>query len=185
MKYKDWIPISISVFALVFSVFTWWSAQNEAQRAREREYLEDFLRPLKFVLNITRDTHRSLIAGTGISTVESTPDYVEQKFYQSLIPGDPRRVIWRFEITRLMNENKKAVELVERYIGRVESNRLRTRLLDFKEHALDWQAMWDETLNLPPGFSGSKRIKTEPFPAGLDELLDNEISRVEALVGRR
>lgn len=187
IKFKDWIALGISIFALGFSVFTWWSAQNEAERVRHREYLEGFLRPLQSVLNINRDTHRSLIADTRLSKLEFAPDYVQQELHRGMSPDDPRRVIWRAEIARLMNENAKAIDLVERHIGRVDNSQLRTRLEDFKTHALDWQAMWAAILNPDPalasGYIGTGRLETEPFPEGLDQLLEHEISRVEALAG--
>jgi hypothetical protein len=140
MKLKDWIPIGISVVALAFSVFVWWSAQNQAERTRQRDYLEGFLRPLKSILNINRDTHRALLADTRLanSGIEFAPDYVQRELHQDMKPDDPRRVIWRAEIARLMNENEKAVELVERHIGRVENAELRNLLEKFKKHALDW-----------------------------------------------
>jgi hypothetical protein len=188
MQAKDWLPIIISVFALGFSVFTWWSTQNEAKRVREREYLEGFLRPLKSVLNINRDTHGALIADTLLSKLEFAPDYVQQELHRHMSPDDPRRVIWRTEIARLMNENEKAVALVEGHIGRVERVELRNRLEDFKKQALNWQAMWRAILSPDPalasGYTGKGRLETDPFPAGLDELLDKEISRVEALTGQ-
>lgn len=181
------IPITISVAALLFSVFTWWSGQQEAQRSREREYLVEFLRPIRSVLKLNRDTHRSLIADTKLANLEFAPDNVQQELHQNLSPEDPRRVIWRMEISRLMTENEKAVELVERHIGRVDSDKLRRSLEDFKQHALDWQAMWRAVLSPEPelaaGFIGTGRLETDPFPAGLDELLAEEISRVEAVVG--
>jgi hypothetical protein len=188
MQTKDWLPIIISIFALGFSIFTWWSTQSEAKRVREREYLEGFLRPLKSVLNINRDTHRALIADTLLSKLEFAPDYVQKELHRHMSPDDPRRVIWRAEIARLMNENEKAVALVERYIGRVERAELRNRLEDFKKHALTWQAMWRAILNPDPalasGYIGAGRLENDPFPAGLDKLLDKEISRVEALAGQ-
>jgi hypothetical protein len=187
MELKDSIAIGISVAAFLFSIFTFWSGQREAHRNREREYLEDFLRPIRSVLNINRDTHRSLIADTKLANLEFAPDHVQQELHQMLSPDDPRRVIWRAEISRLMNENEKAVELVERHIGRVESEVLRGRLEDFKRHALDWQAMWRAVLNPDPqlvaGYIGANRLKTDPFPQGLDELLAREIARVEGIVG--
>ncbi|HCO94478.1 MAG TPA: hypothetical protein DIU00_11095 [Phycisphaerales bacterium] len=187
MKLKDWIPISISVVALGFSVFIWWSAQNEAERTREREYLVDFLRPLKSILYITRDMHQSLLSDTNLKKLEYAPDYVHRELHKDMKPDDPRRVLWRVEIARLMNENEKAVELVERHIGRVENTELRNLLEKFKMHALDWQEMWRAILNPDPelvsGYTGRDRLKTDPFPAGLDELLDSEIARVEALIG--
>ncbi|HYJ45569.1 MAG TPA: hypothetical protein VEV81_03075, partial [Pyrinomonadaceae bacterium] len=70
MELKDLIAIVISVAALLFSAFTWWSGQREARRNREREYLEDFLRPMRSVLNLNRDTQRSLVADTKLANLE-------------------------------------------------------------------------------------------------------------------
>ncbi|HEY9285594.1 MAG TPA: hypothetical protein VIP46_19245 [Pyrinomonadaceae bacterium] len=187
MELQDLIAIGISVAALLFSAFTWWSGQREAHRNRGREYLEDFLRPMRSVLNLNRDTHRSLIADTKLANLEFAPDYVQRELHQNLSPDDPRRIIWRAEISRLMSENKKAVELMDRHIGRVESEGLRGCLEEFKKHALKWQAMWDAVLNPDPqlaaGYKGTDRLNTEPFPEGLDELLAGEITRVERIVG--
>jgi hypothetical protein len=85
-------------------------------------------------------------------------------------------------------DNEKAIELVERHIGRVERVELRNKLEDFKKHALDWQAMWRAILNPDPelaaGYMGAGRLKTDPFPEGLDTLLDEEITRIEARTGQ-
>jgi hypothetical protein len=187
MELKDLIAIGISVAAFLFSAFTWWSGKREADRNREREYLEDFLLPIRSVLKLNRNTHRSLIADTKLANLEFAPNHVQQELHKNLSPDDPRRVIWRAEISRLMSENEKAVELMERHIGRVDSEELRLHLEDFKQHALTWQAMWRAVLNPDPqlaaGYTGTDRLKTEPFPNGLDELLDGEVKRVKDIVG--
>jgi hypothetical protein len=187
MERKDVITIGISVVALLGSAFTFWWGERETHRNREREYLEDFLRPLKWILDSNRATHRSLTADTKLEHLEFAPDYVWQALHRDLRPDDPRRLIWRAEISRLMSENDKAVTLLDRHIGRVESERLRRHLEAFKEHTLKWQAMWRAVLNPDPqvveGYIGVGLLKTEPFPKGLDELLAGEIARIERLVG--
>ena len=187
MEISDILAMVISAAALLFSVFTWWSNQRQAARSRKREYLEDFLRPIRSILNLNRSTHRALVTDTRLRQLEFAPDYVQQALHASLDPDDPRRVIWRAEISRLMDENGKAVELVERHLGRVEREELRSSLEDYKRHALDWQAMWQAVLDPDPelveGYRGAGRLETEPFPTELDALLEEEIALAEAAVG--
>jgi hypothetical protein len=189
LKLKDAIPIGISVIALAFSIYSWKSAKNEVQRAQDRAYLVNFLHPLKSYLNMNRDRQIELNTALSVPNLENAPDYVQQALHKGLSLGDPLWVKRYNDIEVLLNENEKAIKLVEEYIGWVERRELQTRLEDFKRHALDLKSMWGAIMNpypaLASNYKGAGRLESEPFPAGLDKLLDDEISRVEALLGLR
>lgn len=187
MTAADWIPIAISVMALAFSGYTWSEQRQEATRAREREYLESFLVPLQMTLDGNRRLHRELTADTKLEDLEFAPDYVQKALHVDLAPDDPRRIMWRVQIDRLMAENDKAIELIETYVGRVPGGELASTMMSFKEHAHKWKDMWRAVLNPDPSearsFAGRDRLRSPPYPQALDDLLKGEIVRVRAAAG--
>jgi hypothetical protein len=188
MQYlKDWLPIVISLLALVAGS-GWLKYYLEARSSRRKDWrivLEGFLLKFQGILSDNRAVFEELTTDSDLKNLEHHPDLLQQHF-ASLPSHDVRKTYWQERIKRLLSDNRRAVELFEQNRGRIVLSTFREACEAFKQHAAKWEDLWNavmSTARLRPSQNGEEEIKGNRFPKNLDAALTAEIAEVRRRAG--
>jgi hypothetical protein len=180
---ETWLPIVLAILTLLGG--SGWVKVYLDSRAQRRR---DFLLPLEGFFNSTRTIQSELVDDVDFSNLERDPRALRSHF-QSLPSEDPRRLLWRARIDRLRDENRRALDLIERHRGDILTDRFRDACDALRAHALAWDDLWRavESPGPEPSVEESEEVRerlfTEPFPDDLEPALKRELAEVRARAG--
>jgi hypothetical protein len=179
MQTKDRITIVISVLSLVAGTGwgTLWLERRHQSRSAEKAILNGFLMPLQSILNENKRVHSALTQDPVLSRLEYAPDYLQQHF-MSFPESDPLRLTWSTMIEGLIDDNRRAVVLIQDNAGNTLRGDFRRACGDFVHHAKMWEALWRAALGesaVQDSLLGSGRLLTPAFPESMDVFLAWEI----------
>ena len=109
-----------------------------------------------------------------------------QAYIQSLPETDLRKIDWTVRIERLMAENRKAVDLIQRWRGKMIRPDFQQACAEFEFHANKWQDFWTAAVRggvVPPGLTLDRR-QAPGFPQSLEPALKAEREEVRRRAGR-
>lgn len=160
---------------------------RRSQRERFRTLLEDFLLPLEANLNLTRQifdkVHYELEKPLESVELEGNPGPV-QEFLDSLPNEDPLKHVSKAHIESLQKENRRCVDLIQRFYGRIVLTEFKGACDQFVLHAKEWEVVWNALIATGP-VPGSYSKPTAPdFPKGLEKALHDEIAEVRRRAGQ-
>ena len=141
------------------------------------QVLHGFLRPLHHLLGQTKRMQTALTADQELERLEFAVDYLQQQF-ESLPESDWRRVSWKALIESILDDNAKAVELIENNSGAILREDFRRVSDEFVDHATIWAASWSAVVSgvpVPDSLWGRDRLLSPPYPTAMDSLLELEI----------
>lgn len=150
-----------------------------------RTMLEEFLVPFEGILKFTRYIFDRL-RDARLAHLEYHPGTL-QEYFSSLAEGDPRKDLWMNYIDLLQKKNGQAVELIERFYGRIVLDEFRDACDKYLQHAEVWQLVWIELKGqraVPAEPGATKILYASPFPDELETALANEIAKVRQLAGQ-
>jgi len=185
---RDWSPILVPLLGLLAGTgwLQYYLNQRRSQREKFRTLLEDFLLPFEGTLKITRqnlDKIRHDLAPLALVELEGDPRIIQQ-FLDSLPNEDPRKHVSKARIEWLQAENRRSVDLIERFYGRIVLREFKAACDKFVLHAKEWELVWKALIasgTVPSSFSTRYAPK---FPDELEEALHNEIAEVRRRTGQ-
>lgn len=186
---EHWSPILLPL--LGFLAGTGWLQyylnQRRSQRERFRNLLEDFLLPFQANLKITRrifdKVNYDLKKPLEDVELEGNPGPV-QKFLDSLPNDDPLKHVSKAHFESLQRENRRCVELIQRFNGRIVLPEFKEACDQFVTHAQEWEVVWNALIASGPVPSSYSRPSAPKFPDGLEKALRNEIAEVRRRAGQ-
>jgi hypothetical protein len=188
MRAKELIPVAISILTLIGG--SGWIKNyldhRRGERAASIAVLEGFLRPLESILIQNKRVHEALTRNQEFKNLEYAADYLQQHF-ASLPPDDSGTLAWKTLIEYLMEDNNRAVVLIQNNAGRILREDFRKACEDFVNHAKVWRAVWQATLGsepVPISDRGPGKLIAPAFPEGMDALLELEIQARMKLAGK-
>ena len=173
----EWISISIAVFAAGSGWVKYWLEMRNARIKASQAMLYGFLLPLQSILNSNKRLHNALIQDQEFQNLEYAPDYLQQHF-ASLPDTDSRKLAWKALIESVLEDNRRAVALIQENTGNILRNDFRSACDDFVHHAKTWEATWRSALGsepVPDSMWGAGRLLAPAFPESMDSLLSLEI----------
>ena len=185
---KTWAPILVPVLALLAGTgwLQYYLNNRRTQRERYRTLLEDFLLPFEATLETTKKIFSKLRDDRELSNLEYHPGRL-QAFFTSLPEEDPRKHLWRAHIEWLQAENRRAVEFVEKFYGRIVLAEFRQACDEFMAHAKEWEVVWTAlvgTATVPKSLNIEGTLYAPQFPQGLEPALRNEVREVRRRAGQ-
>jgi hypothetical protein len=184
---KSWAPIVISLLALLAGSgwLKYYLEHKDARRSEWRLVLEGFLLPFEGIIQDNLRVFEELTDDEKLKNLEFAPDLLQQ-YFSNLPDTDPRKQLWNDRIGRLMKGNKKAVDLIEQYRGKIVTAEFWDACADFVYHANKWEDLWisimGKTTIVGSGFTQKDLIAPE-FPDSLEPALKREIEEVRKLAG--
>jgi hypothetical protein len=180
---RAWAPILVPVLVLVGGIgwVQYFRNRRRSQQERSRTVLEEFLRPLERVLRTTTSVSERLRDDDALRRLEYHPGKL-QSLFNSLPDNDPHKTLWRAYIDWLEAENRRAVELIERFYGRIESKEFRAKCDELIPSVKEWETMWKAATGagpIPVALNTSGGLAAAPLPEGVDKALQLEIATVK------
>lgn len=184
---RDWAPILVPILALLAGGgwLQYLLNRRRAIRERFRTNLEDFLLPFDSILTTTEEIFKGLQSERELESLEHHPGRL-QEYFGALPDDDPRKQWWRTLIHLVQQENGRAVDLVERFIGRIVLDEFRTACDEYLLHAKLWKSTWEALAGsgaIPAALNTSGALYARQFPSGLRSALEAEISEVRRQAG--
>jgi hypothetical protein len=182
-----WSPILVPLLGLLAGT-GWLQYYLNHRRSRREQYralLEDFLLPFEGTLKTTQAIFNKLRDDRQLSNLEYHPSRL-QHFFASLQDDDPRKHLWKSYIEWLQTENRRAVDLVQRFYGRIVLPTFKKACDDFLVHAKEWEMMWKALTGsdrIPTSLDTCGRLVAPLFPSALDGALRDEIAEVRRRSG--
>jgi hypothetical protein len=96
------------------------------------------LLPFEAILKTTQGIFNKLSEDREVKKLEYNPGEV-QRFFASLPNDDDRKHLWKSYIEWLQTENRRAVELIERFYGRIVLKEFKDACDEFLAHAKEWE----------------------------------------------
>ena len=185
---KTWSPILVPALALLAGTgwLQFYLETRRSQRERYRTLLEDFLLPFEVTLKTTKNIFSKLRDDRELSNLEYHPGRLQQ-FFASLPEEDPRKHLWKAYIEWLQAENRRGIDLVEKFIGRIVLAEFKQAGDEFLLHAKEWEIVWKalvDTTTVPISVNTSGALYAPQFPPGLEPALQKELGEVRRRAGR-
>jgi hypothetical protein len=152
-----------------------------ASREDYRTILENFLVPFEGILRFTRVIFDKL-RDDRLAYLEYHPGRL-QDFFASLPEGDQRKDLWMKYIELLQKKNRRAVELIEQFYGRIVLDEFRAACDEYLLHAEGWELAWQELKGRTVASATSEVLRASPFPGGLEDALTAEFAEVRHRAG--
>jgi len=194
METKDILNIVFSSLSILFGsgvILTLWDRVNLKKRLnRERQVikaeriLHRFLLPLKFLLDQNRKIHGDLTSMINLEELEYAPDYIQRRI-REVFPVENDRRFWFSRLETIIENNRKATDIIQEHSGLLPEGNVRKALNDFVFHAQAFQDIWRKIeSNIPPamGRDPNTDLYSEKYPANLDRELMDEIAKWTGVV---
>ena len=149
--------------------------QRRSEHEKRSSLVEDFLVPLQGILKTTKVIFDDLRGDSMIRNFEGSPSALQQSF-DALPNEDPRKHLWKSQIDLLQTENRRAIELVERFYGKILTKEFRDACDRFLLHAKEWEVVWKALAGpqvQPPLVDPQKNLYAPEFPEGLERAMSN------------
>jgi hypothetical protein len=184
---KTWSPILVPILGLIAGGgwLRYYLTVRSKQQEKYKTILEDFLLPFEGLLHQTSLAFESLRDDRELVNLEYHPGRLQQ-FYASLPDDDVRKQLWKAKITALQKDNQSAMNLVDRFYGRILTPQFKNECNAYRFHVKEWEVMWTHFLaahKLPDALNVSGALLAPKFPPGLKQALDVEIASVKKLAG--
>ena len=182
---KTWAPVLVPFLGLLAGT-GWLQYYLNLRRTTQRDFktqVEDFLLPLQGVLQVTKHLFDNLRVDREFSKLEYHPSRL-QKSFAALQDDDPRKHLWRAQIEGLHAENKRGVDLIQKFYGRILLPDFRQAWDEFFIHAKEWELMWTALKDggaVPVFLDTSQRLYAPQFPKGFEAALQSELREVKKL----
>jgi hypothetical protein len=185
---KVWSPILVPLLGLLAGTgwLQYYLKSRSEKQGKYQAYLEGFLIPLEGILKITSSNFLKLQDDRELTSLEYHPGRL-QHFFTSLADDDPRKLLWKSRIEWMQKENKNAVDLIDRYYGKIRLREFMDACDEFKLHAKEWELMWSVLYGsgaVPDSLNVSGALLAPKFPDGLEKALRTEIAITRKLAGR-
>ncbi len=167
-------------------------APRVVSSAEQKEYtavLEEFLIPFDGILRHNYPVFQELTDDKTLRHLEGHP-LALQNYIQSLPDSDLRKIDWKYRIERLLTENRKAVDLIQRWRGKMVRPDFQQACAEFEFHANKWEDFWNAVVKggaVPPELSRYDALNRQyapGFPRALEPALKAEIEEVRRRAGR-
>ena len=184
---RSWAPILIPLLGLLAGT-GWLQYYLNQRRATQKDFktqVEDFLLPLQGTLKVTKRGFDKLRDDRELSNLEYHPSRLQQSF-AALPEEDPRKHLWRAHIESLQAENRRAVDLIQRFYGRILLPDFRQACDEFVIHAKEWDLVWKALIDggtVPGSLDSSGSLFAAQFPKGFETELQNELREVKKHAG--
>lgn len=180
---RAWAPILVPILVLLGGAgwIQYFRSRRRAQQDRSRTALEEFLRPLERVLKTTASVSDKLCGDDALKRLEYHPGKL-QSYFASLPEADPRKSLFRAYVEWLQAENRRAVELVERFYSRIETQEFREKCDELIPSVKEWEIMWKAATGegpIPVVLNNGGGLAARPYPEGVDKALQAEIAAVK------
>jgi len=179
---RAWSPILVPLLGLLAGTgwLQYYLNYRRTNREKFRTLLEDFLLPFEASLKITQEIFNKLRDDQELSALEDRPGRL-QLFFASLPDEDSRKHYWRTRIEWLQTENLRAVELVERFRGKIVLGEFKDACHVFLLHAKEWEFMWKALIGsgtVPSSLDTAGTLQAPQFPVELEKALQDELAEV-------
>jgi hypothetical protein len=151
--------------------------------------LEEFLIPFDGILKHNYQVFQELTDDRSLRHLEGHPAAL-QSYIQSLPDTDLRKIDWKVRIQRLLAENRKAVDLIQKWRGKIIRADFQQASAEFEFHANKWEDFWSAAAGggaVPPElnrYGAIDRRYAPGFPQTLEPALEAEMEEVRRRAGR-
>lgn len=185
---KAWSPILVPLLGLLAGTgwLQYYLNHRRTQHEKFRTLLEDFLLPFEATLKTTERIFNKLRDERELSNLEYHPGRLQQ-FFASLPDEDPRKHLWKSYIDWLQTENRRAVELIERFYGRIVLREFKDACGEFMVHAKEWEVIWKALIGsgtVPSSLNTPGTLMAPHFPIGFEKALQDELAEVRRRAGQ-
>jgi hypothetical protein len=142
--------------------------------------------PFEAILKTTQGIFNKLSEDREVKKLEYNPGEV-QRFFASLPNDDDRKHLWKSYIEWLQTENRRAVELIERFYGRIVLEEFKDACDQFLAHAKEWELVWKAlpgSGTVPSSLDTRPKLNAPQFPVGLEKALQGELAEVRRRAGQ-
>jgi hypothetical protein len=159
---------------------------RESKKRDAKERLENFLIPLRFLLEETKDISKELVeklGGMENFDLEGSLMALDQR--AALLPDDDiLKYNWKERLFRLQERNRYISDLINKNSGKIKTEEFREACTAFLDHAGTWEDMWkglerylvDEKAKI-----NSAKLRASRFPKEFTSKLNIEIAEAEKL----
>jgi hypothetical protein len=191
--FKSWGTLLLGLLTLIFgggwlkSYFELRHKERELERQRYRAILDNFIGPFEGISKDTRKIFDELTDDRELPLLEYYPQRLEH-YFSSLPNDDPRKLLWKVRVQRLLLKNGQAVELIRRFRGQMVLDSFKKACDKFVYHAEQWEDLWKAVEGSRP-WPNSKDTPEGPFaerfPSELEPALQDELAEVKRRAGVR
>ena len=179
---NQWSTILVPILGLLAGTgwLQYYLNQRRSERDKRTGLVEDFLLPLQGILKTTKVVFDDLRGDSTLQRYEGNPRDL-QRFFDALPNEDPRKHLWKSQIDLLQTENRRAIELVERFYGRIVTKNFRDECDRFLLHAKQWEVVWRTlagTQTASTSLDSQNMLYSPQFPEGLEKALEDELNEV-------
>jgi hypothetical protein len=184
---KEWSPVLLPILTLLAGTgwLQYYLKRRESRRQEQRSVLRDFLVPLRSIV----ESNQSMVENLNIERELlglSDKDGLLQTYLSDLPENPLTRALWKSRIDAIVQENRRALELMNKGEGSIVTEEFRQVCSAFRKQAQEWNANWEGIISFEDdevSFAPSSVERPPRFPANFYELLDGEIRVVEKKAG--